>query len=178
MWKIRLFFLLVVMGQAIASPPNNITLAGGLMRFQGEILSDTCIVDDGEQYLTVPMGQVSNNKFIHAGDDSDPVLFSLYFKHCSQNVKRNMNIVFRGVADQQNPDLLAIEQGNNVAHGIGIALFDEQGDLIPVNSGILSVRDINSGPLVLNLIAKYRSTSSDVTGGLANAQAWFSLTYQ
>ena len=178
MWKIRLFFLLVVTGQAIASPLNSVTLSGGLMRFQGEILSDTCIVDDGQQYLTVPMGQVSNNKFIHAGDDSDPVLFSLYFKHCSQSVKRNINIVFRGVADQQDPDLLAIEQGNNVAHGIGIALFDEQGDLIPVNSGILSVRDINSGPLVLNLIAKYRSTSSDVTGGLANAQAWFSLTYQ
>ncbi len=178
MWKTGLFLLLTITGQSIAFPINTVSLAGGLMKFQGEILSNTCVVDDGDRYLTVAMGQVSNNKFSHAGDDSDPVPFSLHFKYCTQSVSRNMNVVFRGVADQGNPDLLAIEQGDNVAKGIGIALFDEQGNIIPINSGKLPIRVNNSGPLTLNLIAKYRATSTQVSGGVANAQAWFSLTYQ
>lgn len=148
------------------------------MKFQGEILSNTCIVDDNERFLTVTMGQVSNSKFTHAGDDSDPVLFSLRFKHCSPGIARSIKIVFRGIADKANPDLLALSPETNSATGIGIALFDEQGDLIPLNSGWLPVRTDYNGLLTLNLIAKYRATSNDVNGGLANAQAWFSLTYQ
>ncbi len=178
MWKTGILFLLLITYGAAASSKDNFSLSGGLMRFQGEILSDTCIVDDNEQFLTVNMGQVSNSKFIHAGDDSDPVLFSLRFKHCSPGVVRNINVAFRGVADKANPDLLALSPENNSATGVGIALFDEQGDLIPVNSGWLPFRTDYTGLLTLNLIAKYRATSKDVNGGLANAQAWFSLTYQ
>lgn len=32
--------------------------------------------------------------------------------------------------------------------------------------------------LLRYFIAKYRATGRRVTGGIANAQAWFSLTYQ
>ncbi|EML8518806.1 type 1 fimbrial protein, partial [Shigella boydii] len=35
-----------------------------------------------------------------------------------------------------------------------------------------------SGSTSLHFIAKYRATGRWVTGGIANAQAWFSLTYQ
>ncbi|EIG1211782.1 type 1 fimbrial protein, partial [Escherichia coli] len=35
-----------------------------------------------------------------------------------------------------------------------------------------------SGSTSLHFIAKYRATGRRVTGGIANAQAWFSLTYQ
>ncbi|MDU7370147.1 MAG: fimbrial protein [Klebsiella michiganensis] len=37
---------------------------------------------------------------------------------------------------------------------------------------------LHTGPTTLHFVAKYRSTGNQVTGGAANAQAWFSLTYQ
>ncbi|MBB6978838.1 type 1 fimbrial protein, partial [Escherichia coli] len=37
---------------------------------------------------------------------------------------------------------------------------------------------ISQGSTSLHFIAKYRATGRRVTGGIANAQAWFSLTYQ
>ncbi|MCP6745094.1 fimbrial protein, partial [Klebsiella pneumoniae] len=35
-----------------------------------------------------------------------------------------------------------------------------------------------TGPTTLHFVAKYRATGKQVTGGMANAQVWFSLTYQ
>ncbi|HHS9693534.1 TPA: fimbrial protein, partial [Klebsiella michiganensis] len=37
---------------------------------------------------------------------------------------------------------------------------------------------IYTGPTTLHFVAKYRATGKQVTGGVANAQASFSLTYQ
>ena len=178
MWKIGLFFLLVLTAQVKASPLNSVTLSGGLMKFQGDVIADTCVLDTSNKQMTIFMGQVSSNRFKQAGSDADPVIVSLHFQHCSMNVQRNMAVVFRGVADSSNPDILAIQKGNNAATGVGIALFDEHGNLLPINSGEVPLTPEQPGPLTLNFVAKYRSTATQVTGGLANAQAWFSLTYQ
>ncbi len=177
MWKIGLIILIFI-SQGTQADNNNASVASGQMQFQGEVIADTCIIDDGNQYLTVDMGQASNSKFKQAGDDSDPVVFSLSFRHCSPTVSRNMVVAFRGIADKQNPDLLAVENGDNVARGIGIALFDDQGNLIPINTGKLVVKPQYHGPLTVNFTARYRSTTDNVSGGLANAQAWFLFTYQ
>ena len=177
MWRIGLIILIFI-SQGAQADINNAAAASGQMQFQGEVIADTCIIDDGNQYLTVDMGQASNSKFRQAGDDSDPVMFSLNFRHCSPNVSRNMVVAFRGVADKQNPDLLAVETDDNDARGIGIALFDDKGNLIPVNTGTLVVKPEYAGPLTVNLTARYRSTTDNVSGGLDNAQAWFSFTYQ
>ena len=37
---------------------------------------------------------------------------------------------------------------------------------------------LNEGLTTLHFVAKYRATARQVTGGTANAQAWFALTYQ
>lgn len=177
MWKIRLIILIFI-SQGAQADNNNAAAASGRMQFQGEVIADTCIIDDGNQYLTVDMGQVSNSKFKRAGDDSDPVMFSLNFRNCSTTVSRNMVVAFRGVADKQNPDLLEVEAGDNDARGIGIALFDDKGNLIPINTGEMLVKSRYSGPLTVNLTARYRSTMDNVSGGFANAHALFLFTYQ
>lgn len=89
-----------------------------------------------------------------------------------------MAVVFHGVSDVRNADLLAIEERDNAAKGVAIALFDEEGNLIPLNTGQVSIKPDSSGPYTLHLVAKYRATQSTVTGGYANAQAWFTLVYQ
>ncbi|HGM7585001.1 TPA: fimbrial protein, partial [Serratia marcescens] len=81
-------------------------------------------------------------------------------------------------ADGKNPDVLSVGEGEGIASGVGIALFDEQGQLIPINSEPQSWKSLTKGTRILQFVAKYRATGNSVIGGAANAQAWFSLTYQ
>ncbi|RYA68073.1 fimbrial protein, partial [Enterobacter cloacae complex sp. 2DZ2F16B1] len=56
--------------------------------------------------------------------------------------------------------------------------FDKTGSQIPLNAPPGSWSPLHTGPTTLHFVAKYRATGNQVTGGAANAQAWFSLTYQ
>lgn len=89
-----------------------------------------------------------------------------------------MGVAFHGVADGKNPDVLSVGEGPGIASGIGIALFDSQGQQLPLNRPPDRWVPLYRGPTTLNFVAKYRATGRQVTGGAANAQAWFSLTYQ
>ena len=89
-----------------------------------------------------------------------------------------MGVTFHGVADGKNPDVLSVGEGPGIASGIGIALVDSQGQQLPLNRPTDRWISLYRGRTTLNFVAKYRATGRQVTGGAANAQAWFSLTYQ
>ncbi len=74
--------------------------------------------------------------------------------------------------------MLSVGEGPGIATGIGVALFDKEDRLIPLNSPAGAWSRLYTGPTTLHFVAKYRATGHQVTGGAANAQAWFSLTYQ
>ena len=78
----------------------------------------------------------------------------------------------------KNPDVLSVGEGPGIATNIGVALFDDEGNLVPINRPPANWKRLYSGSTSLHFIAKYRATGRRVTGGIANAQAWFSLTYQ
>jgi fimbrial protein len=179
MLKNRLgLFLMFLAPLSIAGNKWNVTLPGGQMRFQGELIAEACTVEAGDRQMTVRMGQVSSNRFRAAGDDADPVSFALHLQDCNPNVSDRVGIVFHGIADGKNPDVLSVGEGEGIASGIGVALFDDTGKIIPINSEPQAWRPLTKGLRVLQFVAKYRATGNSVTGGLANAQAWFSLTYQ
>ena len=148
------------------------------MRFQGELIAEACTVDVGDRQLIVHMGQVSSNRFKAAGEDADPVAFSLRLQDCNPHVSERVGVVFHGVADGKNPDVLSVGEGEGIATGIGIALFEDHEQIIPINSAARAWQPLTEGPRVLHFIAKYRATGNRVIGGAASAQAWFSLTYQ
>ena len=97
---------------------------------------------------------------------------------CSTAVSQLVGVAFHGGADGKNPDVLSVGEGPGIATGIGVALFDKTGSQIPLNAPAGAWAQLHTGPTTLHFVAKYRSTGSQVTGGAANAQAWFSLTYQ
>ena len=163
---------------ALAGNKWNVTLPGGNLRFQGVIIAESCRVEAGDRQMTVQLGQNSSNRFHAPGEDTDPVPFDIHLQDCSTSVSQRVGVAFHGVADGKNPDVLSVGEGPGIATGIGIALFDKDGSLVPLNSPPLSWTRLYSGPTTLHFIAKYRSTGRQVTGGAANAQAWFSLTYQ
>lgn len=163
---------------ALAGNHWNVTLPGGNMRFQGVIIAESCRVEAGDQQMTVNMGQISSNRFHSSGEDANPVPFDIHLQDCSTAVSQRVGVSFRGVADGKNPEVLSVGEGPGIATGIGIALFDKDNQLIPLNSPPGAWTRLYSGPTTLHFVAKYRATGKQVTGGAANAQIWFSLTYQ
>lgn len=163
---------------ALAGNHWNVTVAGGNMRFQGVIIAESCRVEAGDQQMTVNMGQISSNRFHSAGEVANPVPFDIHLQDCSTAVSQHVGVSFRGVADGKNPDVLSVGEGPGIATGVGIALFDNEDQLIPLNSPPGAWRRLYTGPTTLHFVAKYRATGNQVTGGAANAQVWFSLTYQ
>lgn len=150
---------------ALAGNKWNVTLPGGNLRFQGVIIAESCRVEAGDRQMTVQMGQISSNRFHAPGEDTDPVPFDIHLQDCSTSVSQRVGVAFHGVADGKNPDVLSVGEGPGIATGIGIALFDKDGSLVPLNSPPLSWTRLYSGPTTLHFIAKYRSTGRQVTGG-------------
>lgn len=163
---------------ALAGNHWNVTLPGGNMRFQGIIIAESCRVEAGDRQLIVDMGRLSSNRFHSAGEDATPIPFDIHLQDCSTSVSQHVGVTFHGVADGKNPDLLSVGEGPGIATNIGIALFDSENRLIPLNSEPQIWNRLYNGPVILHFVAKYRATGQQVTGGAANAQAWFALTYQ
>ena len=145
---------------ALAGNKWNTTLPGGNMQFQGVIIAETCRIEAGDKQMTVNMGQISSNRFHAVGEDSAPVPFVIHLRECSTVVSERVG------------------EGPGIATNIGVALFDDEGNLVPINRPPVNWKRLYSGSTSLHFIAKYRATGRRVTGGIANAQAWFSLTYQ
>ncbi|MCK4212213.1 type 1 fimbrial protein [Escherichia coli] len=157
---------------------GNVTRPGGSMRFQGRIMASSCRVEAGDRQMTVNLGQISSNRFHAVGEDSNPIPLAIHLQDCSTAVSQHAGVTFHGVADGKNPAVQSVGEGPGLARGIGIALCDSQGRQLPLNRPADPWISLYRGPTMLNCVANYRATGRQVTGGAANAQAWFSLTYQ
>lgn len=155
-----------------------VQLPGGGMRFQGELIAEACSVETSDQTLTVNMGQLRTNMLNAPGQDTAPVVFDIHLRECSQAVSEYVAITFSGVANDRNPDIFSVGDEPNAAKGLGLAIFDEKNTLIPINSTPRRIAPISNGDMTLHFVAKYRATSYQITGGKADAQALFSLTYE
>ncbi|MEX9870385.1 fimbrial protein [Providencia huaxiensis] len=178
MKKLTISLLTLFSSFALAGNQWKVQLPGGGMRFQGELIAEACSVETSERFLTVNMGQVRTNMFKEAGDDSEPTSFNIYLRDCSKNVSEHVYINFSGIADKNNPHIYSVSNGVNAANGVGIAIFDAGNELIPINDAPKKIAKIESKDVTLHFTAKYRATSNNITGGTANAQALFSLTYE
>lgn len=177
-WGAGILLTLLVGPAVMADEYWNNQFTGGVMRFQGELLAETCSVETKDRHLIVTMGQIRTDRFRLAGDEADSVPFDLHLENCNANVSRNVGVVFHGIADEKNPEMLSVGNGPGVARGVAVALFDGNGRFIPLNSAPQYWAAVKEETLTLHFIAKYRATEPSVTYGQANAQAWFALTYQ
>lgn len=172
--------LLAILLPSLAWAGNyrDITLPGGNMRFQGLIIAESCRVETGGLQMTVNMGRVSSNRFQSVGQDINPIPFDINLQDCSSYVGRNVGIVFHGVAHSRNPEVLSIGMEKDAAVGVGIALFDKENSLVPLNGNPQFSGTLKDGVFTFHFVAKYRAVEYPVSGGVVNAQAWFTLIYQ
>lgn len=174
-----LIFFMMLTPCVFAGNNWNVTVAGGNMRFQGEIIAEACRVEAGSHHMNVIMGQVRSNQFHFVGEEASPTPFEIKLLGCSATVSKHVSVAFHGVADRKNPQLLSVGEGDGIASGVAVAIFDRKNKLLPINGPVHSSTSLPiDGLLSLRFIAKYSSTDLVVTGGRANATALFSLTYE
>lgn len=177
--KMKSYLLLAFLPHiALSGDRWNVTLAGGDMRFQGLIVAEACSINTGDQQMTVNLGKVSSNRFNSTQEYIEPVSFYLHLQECNTNISQLVRVGFSGVADRENPDVLSVGEGPGMAKGVGVALFDEKENLMPINNSGNYAYHHYTGNRTIHIIAKYKKTNYMVTAGAVNAQAWFSLTYQ
>ncbi len=83
-------------------------------------------------------------------------------------VSERVGVAFHGVADGKIRMCFPWERAG-IATNIGVALFDDEGNLVPINRPPANWKRLYSGSTSLHFIAKYRATGRRVTGGIANA---------
>lgn len=154
-----------------------VTVKGGDVEFQGAVVNAACSVDASSQNLTVEMGQVRSNDFHGLGSWTDPQAFTLTLKDCDTTISQQVGIAFRGQTDGKDPGVLAVTDGAQSAQGVGLGIFDSQGNQIIPNTQPVNFTALQDNTTVLNFVAKYRATSRTVVAGDANVQTWFTLTY-
>lgn len=178
MWKWRVFsFILSSSILPFAGASYHVIIDGGALHLRGALVAPACTVATGSRSQVVDMGQVRSNQFNGTGSDALPVSFFIRLTDCTIVASRNVGITFWGQSDHVDPHILQITSRMNAAQGVGIALFTAEGEPIHPNTMLPAVHTLHDGDNRLQFIAKYRATKPEVIGGIAEATAWFSLTY-
>ncbi|QHS50176.1 fimbrial protein (plasmid) [Klebsiella michiganensis] len=171
-------FLLMVSGETLAGNRHHVVTDGGITHFRGVLTAEACSVSTDSRSQTVNMGQLRSNQFSGVGSQTSPVGFSIRLTECSTAVSDQVGVTFSGITDGKDPLVLKAGEGMNAATGVGLALFDDQGEIIIPNTQPLVWSRLHEGDNSLRFHARYRATSRQVTGGNADAFTSFTLTYQ
>lgn len=126
--------------------------------------------------IIVPMKRVLSSEFTGIGSTAASTPFSIPLD-CDINTR--VNITLDGIADSSaRPGVIALTSSSTdtVASGIGLQLLYKNS---PVSLGtVLPIGTVStSGNYTIPLEARYYQTATRVRGGLANATANFTMTY-
>lgn len=149
-----------------------------LVNINGAIAANGCMVSFASQQMTVDFGNVATKQFYAKGILWGKQKFVIGLERCGDDATA-VKVSFKGDADADDADLLQLTPGEGVAKGLAIEILDMNSASIPINSQA-SVSPISKveGDNNLLFYAQYRSTTSTVTAGPANATANFVLEYQ
>lgn len=149
----------------------------GKVSFYGKVINSACTVHPENEHQIVRMGQVRSNQFLTSGSWADPTAFEIWLEGCDSSVSQTVGVFFSGSTDSNDPQVFQAGEGIQAAKGVGIGIFDSEGNLLLPGGQPLWYTTITSGKTVLSYTAKYRSTLEQVTPGDASAKVWFSLQY-
>lgn len=142
----------------------------------GKIKASACMVDVDSKSFTVEMGKHKTNEFKNVGDSTSPVNFEILLTECPATTTKAL-IKLDGIADANNPNLIRIDSGEGTAQGIGIAVYDSKGNILPLWTGS-SWYELQKGDNTLSFTARYMATQIPTTPGIANASSDFTVNYK
>lgn len=150
--------------------------ADGNIKFVGEVIQSSCAFKALAKDQIVSLGTVATNSFKKAHDTASPTVFNIEINNCPNN-NQEVFVIFDGVKDEVNKELLAIKEGDGYAKGIAIGIYNNDSDrYIPLNNKT-SIYTITDKVATLKFIAKYVATENTVLPGKVEANANFTLVY-
>ncbi|HGJ5881841.1 fimbrial protein [Arsenophonus sp.] len=89
------------------------------IKFTGEIIQSSCTFKALTKDQTVSLGTVATNSFKKVHDTASPTVFNIEINNCPNN-SQEVFVIFDGVKDEINNELLAIKEGDGYAAGVAI----------------------------------------------------------
>ncbi|AUZ66798.1 type 1 fimbrial protein [Citrobacter sp. RHB20-C16] len=164
---------------AVAAPEDN----AGTIHFTGEIITPSCVIvgDSGTTY-NVPLGTYPTSYFTSVGVETDlvPVIISLSSCPMASDGLSNVQLTFNGTTVASTTDKLAVSG----AGGIGIVLSEEghTDTLIKLDKSdgqvFIPLPAVASDTISTTLQARYKSVSSTITAGAADADLTINILYR
>lgn len=150
--------------------------ADGTINVSGSIIATGCEVDATSIAAPVALGDLSPENFATVGSISAKQNINIALTSCP-TTQAGVKLTATGAADATNNQLLALST-DSVARGLGIALYNADGTLIPMNSPSASAAiNAETGVATIALQAAAMSTATSVTGGAFTATTNFTLSY-
>ncbi|AHG20867.1 type-1 fimbrial protein subunit A [Chania multitudinisentens RB-25] len=164
-------------GTVYADP---VTVNGGTVHFKGELVNAACAVSIASSDQVVQLGQHRTASFSNVADTSSLRPFRIILNDCDNSIAETASVTFSGVADLNNPDLLAVtsDGGATPATGVGIEILDMMGTPLLPNVSWSTPHNLLNGSNTLDFTARYKATAATTTAGMANADATFVMKYE
>ncbi|PTA93660.1 type 1 fimbrial protein subunit FimA [Kosakonia sp. H7A] len=175
--------LLLMAGAAQAEDPitNPVSVSGGSVHFEGELVNAACAVSTKSSEQTVTLGQYRTASFSKVGDTTAQVPFSIVLNDCDPSVAKTAAVAFSGQTDATNAALLALTSADNgsTASGVGIEILDNTSTALkPDGATFSTAQALVEGTNTLHFSARYKATAATATPGQANADATFIMKYE
>ena len=176
-------------GTASASNPPSILFTGEWLddtntRYNPGPLSNisftsyTCDIDTGSRSISVPLGDMREDKFTGIGTTSPDKTFNIGLNCTQPSGAYNATLTFNATADSsQVAGVMALASDPSAASGVGIQLL-MSGQPVSLNSA-LSVGAATTGTTIsVPMTARYYQTAAKVKPGKANGVATFVVSYK
>lgn len=173
--------LMLVAGAAVAVAADPVSVSGGTVHFEGELVNAACAVSTQSADQVVTLGQYRTASFAAIGDTTAQIPFSIVLNDCDPAVAATAAVAFSGQADASNSALLAVSSGNNTttAGGVGIEILDNASTALkPDGATFSTAQALVEGTNTLRFSARYKATAASATPGQANADATFIMKYE
>ncbi|ECB7890594.1 fimbrial protein [Salmonella enterica subsp. enterica serovar Bareilly] len=169
-WKGVMVLLLIGFISAVDAHDGTVTISG-------TIQDNTCELAPDSQNKSVDMGAMAGSQFRRAGDFSPAKHFTLNLENCGPAASE-ATVTFSGTADEQNPELFAIEAGANSASGLALGIYDSNGQRIaPDESSSGVVLKPGQASVAMDFTARYVAVVDNVKLGSTNVTVTFKINY-
>lgn len=178
--KYRLiYFIVLFFGIAFntySNDRNDFFIEDGIVYFRGGIVEPACVVSSESKNQIIDLGFLSSNIFNGVGSHSIKIPFVLKLTNCNKNISDKVSVQVLGEVNRQDKRLFNITEQTDAALGIGIVLYDSEGEIIIPN--IMSKYNFfEKNETKINFKASYLATSDRVIGGKADTTVWFVFNY-
>lgn len=176
---------------ALSTPQVFAAEQTGVINFNGIIYNATCAIDingnEGGENATVNMGRHPTSAFPSRGSESSGVgdegKIKIELKDCPD--QGTLSVSFTGKTVDSTGDLLELDKSGQegIAKGIGIALYDEDGEDILIDGTPVIQKKFKDGQseYKYQMLAKYyryAEKDSDFNAGRADATLNFKIEYK